>query len=356
MRKTILVLVALLVSALQVPVRAQSGTADIGAAGWQALQDNDGETAWRLFVKALALRPDDAVLHLGAGAAAHMLGVDDDASQALRQALAIDPALTIASKLLGEIAYKQGDIDAAIDAYEQALVHAPDSLELATRLDRLTAEATRRAAANRFSVTMAGSRDDALAAHATKALNTAYWRVAKLVGAFPAETIAIELNTTRPFRDIAAMPTWNNTRFDGTIAINAGGATSDLDAFDRVLMHELTHAMLASWAPTGVPAWFHEGLAQLVEPADVALAERRLKASGALPWTALDGSLHRESADAQTHYDISLLIVRALLDRIGGKSTALLDELADGHTLDGALAQFGFTYADLQADVAHCLR
>jgi hypothetical protein len=140
------------------------------------------------------------------------------------------------------------------------------------------------------------------------------------------------------------------------MVVNADGAASDLDAFDRVLTHELTHAMVASMAPTGVPGWFHEGLAQLAEPADVALAERRLRTGGGIPWSALNDVHAREAGDAQIHNDISLLVVRALLNRIGGRSTVLLDDLADGQPLDVALAQFGFSYADLQADVANYLR
>jgi tetratricopeptide (TPR) repeat protein len=356
MRIKFTLVAAMLVSALHVPVYAQSGTADLGAAGWRAIQDSDGEAAHELFARALALNPNDAVLHLGAGAAAHLLGQNTEATRSLQRALTIDPSLTIASKLLAEIAFLGGDLDLAIDTYEQALTYAPDNGELSSRLDRLTTELVRRQSAARFTVTVAGPRDDALTARATKALDTAYWRVARLVGAYPSEAIVIELDTSRPFRDMVSTPAWNLTLFDGRMVVNADGAARDLDAFDRVLTHELTHAMVASMAPTGVPGWFHEGLAQLVEPADVALAERRLRAGGGIPWSALNDVHAREAGDAQIHNDISLLVVRALLNRIGGRSTVLLDDLADGQPLDVALAQFGFSYADLQADVANYLR
>ncbi len=356
MRTTFLLLATLLISAPAVPARAQGRAAELGAAAWQAIQKNDGAAASLLFAQALALQPRDAVLQLGAGAAAHMLGHEEAATRALQQALEIDPTLSVASKLLAEIAYQSGDIGSAIEIYERALAHAPDSVELSARLDRLSAEAVRRGGAARFTVTIAGVRQDALAAHATQVIDAAYWRIAKMVGAYPSDPITVELNTARPFRDVNRTPSWSDAQFDGRIAIDAGGAADDLQAFDRVLTHELTHAMVTSMAPTGVPAWFHEGLAQLVEPADGTLAERRLQAAGTLPWPSMNGALARETLDAQLHYDISLLIVRALLDRIGAKSTMLLDELTDGQPLDTALAQFGFSYADLQADVTRCLR
>lgn len=354
MRKTFPLLAVLLISATAT-VRAQSGPAELGAAGWSAIQTDDGDAAAQLFGRALAMKPGDAVLHLGAGAAAHMLGQEDAAAIALTTALEIDPALTVASKLLAEIAYRRGDIGLAIGTYERALVHAPDSAELSARLERLTNEASRRAAAARFTVSMAGGREDALAAHATAVLDAAYWRVARLVGAYPSDSIAVELNTVRPFQHVASIPTWSDVRFHGRIAINAGGATEDLDAFARVLTHELTHAMITSMAPTGVPSWLHEGFAQLAEPADVEGAQRRLKAAGTIAWPS-EGAIRSGAPDAQRLADVSLLIARALVDRIGARSTGLLDELADGRSLDESLAQFGFSYADLQADVVRCLQ
>lgn len=354
MRNTIFVLAVLLTSASGVRVTAQAGPSELGAAGWQAIQKNDADAASALFGRALALQPGDAVLHLGAGASAHMLGQDEAAARALQHALQLDPALTLASRMLGEIAYQRGDLDLAIVTYERALDYAPDSVELASRLDRMTAEASRRAAAKRFAVTFAGDREDRLAAHATQVLDAAYWRTAKLVGAYPSDAITIELDTARPLGDADRLRPWPVSAtgdFDGRVAINAGGAGDHLEAFDRILVHALAHAMVASMAPTGVPGWLHEGLAQMAEPADPSLAERRLRTRASLPWPQLT-----DAVPSQDHQDMSLLVVRALIDRIGAKSTALLDDLADGTPLDAALAQFGFSYADLQADVTHTLR
>ena len=39
-----------------------------------------------------------------------------------------------------------------------------------------------------------------------------------------------------------------------------------LAEFDRVLTHELTHAMLRSVAPRNLPAWLNERLAMYCEP------------------------------------------------------------------------------------------
>lgn len=341
-----LLLFTVLLAASPLPVAAQSDPSSIARAGWQALQDDDGEAAAGLFERALTLRPSDASLHLGAGAAAHLRGQEDAAVAALTRALALDPTLTQASMLLAEIAYRGGDINLAIDIYDRAIDHTPDRTDLATRRDRLAEEAERRASIARLTVSVTGAREDVLTRHATRTLTSAYWRLARLIGAYPSDEITVELNTSRPFIEVGAIPGWPDAAFAGRLAISAGGATADLNAFTRVLNHQLAHAMIASMAPTGVPAWLHEGFAQLAEPADVGAAERRLRESGLIAWPS-NGPFRPNQRQA----DVSLLIARVLVDRIGAQSTDLLEELADGQSFDDALAQFGFSYADLQADV-----
>ena len=90
-------------------------------AGWQAVRDGDGNAAATAFYEALRRNPKDAVAHFGAGAAAHLLGRDDDAVTSLTRALTLEPRLVQAAELLGRIQFQQGDTGAAIHTYEQAL-------------------------------------------------------------------------------------------------------------------------------------------------------------------------------------------------------------------------------------------
>lgn len=346
-----LLLFTLLLAAAPEPVAAQPDPTALAAAGWTALQQDDADAAADLFAQALAARPSDPTLYLGAGAAAHMQGDEDAARASLARALDLDPTLAHASKLLAEIAYRRGDLELAIGIYARALEHAPDSAELASRLERLNEESARRATETRVKVSVTGAREEALAAHAAQAVTSTYWRVARLIGAYPADMIDIELNTARPFQHQAVRSRNDEAQGSGRVAIDAGGAGSDLDGFTRVLNHALAHAMITSMAPTGVPGWLTEGFAQLAEPADVAGAEGRLKTAGLIPWPS-DGP----SRPGQRQADVNLLIAHALVDRIGAQSTVLLDELSEGRSLDDALAQFGFSYADLQADVARRLQ
>jgi len=334
---------------------AQDRHSDLATAGWNAILNDQGAEALRLFESALSIRPDDAVLLLGSGAALHRLGRESDAIRALARALELNPTLAVASRLLAEIAIKEGDLALGIATYERALVQAPDNVEMASRLDQLNDEVARRGAAARLTVAFAGERHQALGEHASRVLNGTYWQVAKLVGAYPAGAITVELNTSRPFRAGESGSTATPASNQGRISINAEGALEDVDAFNHALTLELVRAMVIEMAPTGVPVWFADGLAQIVASADAAVARRRLRETAEIPWTRFETVGSRWQADAQLRADASLLIVHTLLARIGSRSTQFLDDLAEGLSLDEALAPFGFSYADLKTDVARSL-
>jgi hypothetical protein len=357
MRTFITFCIALLMvaSATRVSAQTASSSVDPGTAAWQALQNDEGDTALRLFRTAVAHEPRNAILHMGLGAAAQMVGRDDEAMQSLQTALQFDPTLTLASRLLAEIAFRQGDLALAIATYEAALVHAPANIEMASRLDRLTAIRARRETTAKLTVAVTGQPAEALREHAGRVLNGAYWQVAKLVGAYPASSITVELDASRPFQFPQPVQVSFDDPADGWITVAADGALNNVAAFDRALTFELVQTMVANMAPTGVPAWFAAGLAQVVNTADASQARTRLRAGGEIPWARLETVATGSDSEMQVEDDASFLIVRALLSRIGGRSTELLDELSDGHSLDSALSQFGFSYADLKADVVQSL-
>src|SRR5688572_19839963 len=108
MRHAIRFILFLIVSAA-LPLYAQSSVADLNDAGWKALETGNARRALALFNEALTLRPNDAVLLTGAGAALRLEGRPRDAMMRLKQAVALKPDLTVASILLGDIAFDEGD-------------------------------------------------------------------------------------------------------------------------------------------------------------------------------------------------------------------------------------------------------
>jgi tetratricopeptide (TPR) repeat protein len=353
----ILVVVFLSLASVSI-ASAQSRTAELNDAGWKALKKGDGDRAASLFREALTLRPNDPVLLLGAGAAAHMQGRETDAMARLKRAVELDPRLNLASRLLGEIAYQQGDVDLAIRTYEQALKHAPDDAWLASRLKTWRGEVEahhgfEERRYDRFRVMFEGRADEQLAARATSVLESAFWRIGEALGTYPSDAVIVILYTEKQFRDITRAPEWSGGVYDGSrIRIPVQGAAQDLPAFDRVLAHELTHAIVASVAPVGVPGWLTEGLAQYFEPDDVSSAKRRVKARrGSIPLRYLEGSFSRLSAaEAQIAYDESLVAVSVLFERPGFGWTRLFNDLAGGEPFERVIERFGFSYADLEVD------
>ena len=88
-------------------------------AGWQALQAGNADRAASLFYEAVTYHPREPYAHFGAGVAAHVLGREEDAMRSLARALELNPRLTEASLLLGDIQYHLGDVDGAVRTYEK---------------------------------------------------------------------------------------------------------------------------------------------------------------------------------------------------------------------------------------------
>ena len=340
-------------------LHAQSSVTELNDAGWKALRDGNGARAEAIFSEALTLRPNDPVLVLGSGAAAQAQGHHREAILRLQRALDLEPRLTVASKLLGQIAYNEGEIDLAIRTHEKALKYAPKDPELSDRLDAWRRDAEvhhsfEEVRYDRFRVMFEGRAEQSLAAQATTVLTSAFFRIGEKLGEYPSNTIVAILYTEKQFRDITRAPEWSDGQYDGRIRIPVAGASQKPELFARVLTHELTHAVLASIAPRGVPTWLNEGLAQYFDGTDLQAARQRMKTLGRpTPLRNLERSfMQLNAADAQVAYDESLLAAGVLFNRPGFGWTRLLHRLADGQPFGDAIESFGFSYADLEASFA----
>ena len=337
-------------------VGAQSRPAELANAGWKALRDENPARAAALFAEALELLPDNPSLLVGAGAAAHAQGNEKQAMASLQRALQVDPRLTQASVLLGAIAFDQGDSDLAIRTYEQALKYAPDNDVLKRQLDVWRRETRAHETFSdrsygRFRVLFEGREEQSLAMQATAVLDSAFYKIGSVLGEYPPNTIVAVLYTEQQFRDITRAPAWSGGQYDGRIRIPVAGAANNPQLFERVLVHELSHAIVANIAPRAVPVWLDEGLAQHFDGTDPDAARRRLAAGGRfIPLPQLEHGFGRfGAADAQIAYDESLLAAGVLLDRPGFSWVRLLHRLRDGATFKDAIANSGYTYEDFEA-------
>ena len=339
------------------PAAQSDGTRQAWEQGLAAIQSGDGERAASIFRQALELHPSEGLLHFGAGIASHVLGREDDAVRSLKRALELSPRLTDAAKLLGEIQYSAGDVDDAIRSYEQAVAQRPGDLEMRERLDVWRKESTVHRGLTqrndgRFSIVFEGRTDSELADRAVASLDAAYWRIGRAIGAYPSNSITVTLYTEQQFRDLTRAPEWSSGIFDGRIRIPVKGARQNLQQFDRVLAHELTHAMVTNLAPRGVPAWLHEGLASYFEPQDTASAVKVLSATGPVPVGALLESFSRlNERQATAAYAESLLLAEVLMRRAGTRMGIVLQGLDRGQTLQDSLQLVGIDVGDLESDL-----
>jgi tetratricopeptide (TPR) repeat protein len=310
-----------------------------GRAGWDAIREGRNEDAAAAFADALRAEPRNPSLYLGAGLAAQLLGDTAKARESFEQALKLAPNFTPASIVLGDLLYKHSDLQGAIAVYEAARRYAPDDKTLLARLAQLRDEPSPekgffQSQSAHFTVLFEGPADDELARRAVDVLESAYWRVGTALYTFPDHVITVVLYTEEQFHDTTRSPSWAAAAYDGRIRIPMRGALDQAPGeLERVLTHELTHAMIRAIAPRGVPTWLNEGLAVMFEPEGSQWASGTLAASNArIALDKLAGSFDNLSGtQARVAYAESGEAARRLFDEIGGAGVvALLQDIARG--------------------------
>jgi Ca2+-binding RTX toxin-like protein len=139
------------------------------------------------------------------------------------------------------------------------------------------------------------------------------------------------------------------TDVDMTNLSNGGGANI---AFDRVIAHEMVHAVMArNMNVTLLPSWFLEGTAEFIHGAD----NRVNTDLGALSTQTDFNALFKTNTDAQTsaEYAVSYIAVKYLdstIRAIGGVGIKeVFDLLKTGQTLNQALTTVSANHAGLAA-------
>ena len=111
-------------------------------------------------------------------------------------------------------------------------------------------------------------------------------------------------------------------------------------ALDRVVRHELVHAIIEHAAPRNVPAWVNEGLASVLESRDRTWVNQVLnRTSEIFPLEDLtDGFGQLNGRDALVAYAESAVAAEILIERLGPNLGVFLQMVGGGHTVDQALS------------------
>jgi len=349
-------LAAIAIALLVIGGPAQQRSNDLTRAGWEALNAGRLQDAAAAFTASLEHGPAPHAL-LGAALVAHLQTRYEQARQHLVAALNLDPSLTPATVLLGEVLYRLGDLDSAILTYEQALTRDPDQPQLLKKLGTWRKELMLHSRfgqrfSDHFTVLFEGPAEAALAERAAGILEAAYWRVGTALQCYPDDVVTVVLYTREQFRDITQSPEWAGGAFDGRIRVPVQGALQNVAEFERVLIHEFTHALVHSLAPRGVPAWLNEGLAVLFEGADLTRQREQVRSAPAVP--ALD-RLERSfeklgPGQARVAYALSAVAAAALMEQAGAAAVVnLLTAIGHGVPFPAAFESHCLmSYAEFQ--------
>src|SRR2546427_8866206 len=161
---------------------AESSGAALGRQGSEAIRAGQISEASRLFHDAIAENAHDATLFLGAGLAAHLQGQEMKARTALQEAVRLNPKLTAAALLLGDITYRLGDLEMAVRTYEAALEVEPNNAQIWGRLESWRKEASLHSGFQQnlsphFTVLFEGPTEQRLAGAANEAMEKATLRI-----------------------------------------------------------------------------------------------------------------------------------------------------------------------------------
>ena len=344
---TLILAVALSAAVSAQPPLPKPKAIEAGRKGWAAIRDGLHEEAARAFADAIFEDSRDPNHQMGAGQAAYLLGNASDAQRHLEAALKLSPGLTQASLLLGQIRYRNSDFTGALEAYEAALIHAPEDKTLLDRVSQLRKEAEvqrdfYQAQGGHFTVLFEGPTDDALAQKIVDVLEEAYTRVGSALNRFPDGPVTVVLYTEQQFSDVTRSPSWAAAQYNGRMNIPVRGALRKPEELERVLFHEFTHVLVTSIAPRGVPTWLNEGLAVVFEPKGRAWSETTLgKTDNRIPLGTLAKSFRSLSNDdASTAYAQSAGAVARMIDLAGEWSVvALLQDISRGRPFAEAFGE-----------------
>jgi tetratricopeptide (TPR) repeat protein len=335
------------------PSAAQDPAA-LARAGLAAIEAGRFGDALQAFDTASTLRPADASFCFGGGIAAFMLGKDDVARARFECALAIRPDHVAAATWLGDIHYRAGRLREAIATYDAVLRRSPGNRDLQLKLDDWRQELElqsrfRQLCSTHFTALFEAEADEPVARAVVDRLEVAYQRVGSALGVPPPHPITVVLYTREQFRDITKLAAWSVAAYDGRIRVPLG-AIAQPDELERILSHELVHAVVTSIGGRTVPAWLSEGLATILEPAGSDDIEVTLTRTSARPTLS---TLHRSfvgfsRADAEVAYASSARAVRQLVDLRGMPAVvALLGDLAHGISFPDAFQRrIGLRYAE----------
>jgi tetratricopeptide (TPR) repeat protein len=294
--------------------------------GRKYLDAKDPGAARTQFRRAVSASERNDQFHLHLGVAAYQLRDDEEATAAFRRCIELNPLSAAAHENLGHVQYRANRLDDAIAEWSEALRIDPANDPLKGLLEKARRERSvegkfLRDRVTHFEIAYDGDRDPAVSTQVLALLEDAYYRVGSELSHYPSQPTSVILYSQREFSSVTGSHGWVGGLFDGKIRVPVKRFTEQKESLARTLVHEYTHVVVASLCPP-CPTWLNEGLAQLLEGADLAAAEATLREAGEegiRPFSDLPRSFASISdpLEVKRLYAQSLSFVRWLRDRYG---------------------------------------
>jgi len=284
------------------------------------------------------------------------------AERAVRTAPDSPDALTV----LGYVQFASDRTADAIRTWKHSLDLRPDAtvqkyLEKAQRDATAEADYTQHESSH-FTLRYEGKQtSEALRGQLVATLESEYDDLVRELGIAPRNSIPVVLYTEQSFFDVTQAPSWSGAVFDGKLRIPINGLSSVTPELARVLKHELAHSFISQLAAGRCPQWLNEGIAQAVEPKQVAhgrLLAELFRTQREIPLNALEGSFMQFSgAQATVAYEESLATVQYISETYGMSDVQrILERLGQGSSTEAALrATIHSDYGQLEAEVGKYL-
>ena len=310
----------------------------------QALTSREFEKASSLFLRALQVRPALGSARVGYALGEIALGRDERALPVVLDGLVRDPSSADLHELLGDLRNREELVADAVQSWKTAFRLSPN--------DRLREKITKgerelhagrhydfKAAAH-FNIRSDGQLAPELLGEVIDFLEDRYDELSYTFHHSPPQPITVLLYPEREFRDVTQASDSVAGLYDGKIRVPLGGIRRVDERARRVLVHELTHAVVHSKTRGNCPRWLHEGLAQRMEGRSLSRVHQRqvrdlLQSTGPAGWESREFS-----------YPAALSLTLYLESRRGlGGLLAVLSNLGEGQEPETALRDiFGEGY------------
>lgn len=331
-----------------------SSTADFIAGKFEFERGNVAQSR-QYFESALRYQPESSTILTYYAAVLARTGNAREALAYAERAVRSNANSADAHTMLGYAQFVSDRTKDAIASWQRSLALRPDPA-----VQRLLAKAQREQNAesefaqhesSHFVLHYEGKEtSEALREEIVRALESDYDDLLRDLGTPPHDNILVTLYTETAFFDVTQAPSWVGALYDGKLRIPISGLTAVSPELARVLKHELAHAFIAKLAAGRCPPWLNEGIAQFLEPKNLAGDGRQLavlyKAQQQIPFNVLEGSFMRLSGStAYIAYAESLAAVTYISDSYGlSEIPRILERLSQGSSTEAALR--GIVHSD----------